>query len=74
MGHRMRIRTTNDIKCAGQELTRRSRVVRIFPKPTTVFRLGSALVKDWREKRAWGRRFLNMEPSVASEYAERKAA
>ena len=49
-----------------QELLRRSRVVRIFPNPTSCLRLASASFREWHEDWISGRRYLRMEALVSS--------
>lgn len=59
--HHKRLRTTNMIERVNQELKRRSRVVRIFPNPTSCLRLFTALLKEWHEDWVSGQRYLNMD-------------
>jgi len=59
--HHKRLRTTNMIERVNQELKRRSRVVRIFPNPNSYLRLFSALLKEWHEDWAYGKKYLDME-------------
>lgn len=59
--HHKRLRTTNMIERVNQELKRRSRVVRIFPNPNSCLRLFSALLKEWHEDWAYGKKYLDME-------------
>ena len=59
--HHKRLRTTNMIERVNQELKRRSRVVRIFPNPTSCLRLFTALLKEWHEDWESGQRYLNMD-------------
>jgi transposase-like protein len=49
------------IERVNQELKRRSRVVRIFPNPNSCLRLFSALLKEWHEDWAYGKKYLDME-------------
>ena len=59
--HHKRLRTSNMIERVNQELKRRSRVVRIFPNPTSCLRLFTALLKEWHEDWVSGRVYLNMD-------------
>ena len=59
--HHKRLRTTNMLERINQELKRRSRVVRIFPNPKSCLRLFTALLKEWHEDWAYGRKYLNMD-------------
>ena len=43
-----------------KELKRRSRVV-IFPNPESCLRLFTALLKEWHDDWAYGRKYLNMD-------------
>jgi len=56
--HRKRIRTTNALERTGQEIKRRTRVVRIFPNPASALRLISTLAMEQNED--WDRRYLDM--------------
>jgi putative transposase len=73
-GHRRRIRTTNGNERVNQELLRRTKVVRIFPRPASCLRLASALLKEWHEDWITGRRYLRMEALLARAMPERRAA
>ena len=61
VAHHKRLRTTNMLERVNQELKRRSRVVRIFPNPKSCLRLFTALLKEWHEDWAYGRKYLNMD-------------
>lgn len=58
--HRKRLRTTNGLERFGQELKRRSRVVRIFPNRRSCLRLVSALAMEQSEEWLTGHRYLDM--------------
>jgi transposase-like protein len=60
--HRPRIRTTNGLERLNQELKRRTRVVRIFPKREALERLVTALAMEQSEEWVSGRRYLDMDP------------
>jgi transposase-like protein len=62
VAHRSRIRTTNGLERLNQELTRRTRVVRIFPNRAAVERLVTALALEQSEEWVSGRRYLAMDP------------
>jgi putative transposase len=47
--HRQRLRTSNAAERVNQELKRRTRVIRIFPNPSSLLRLVSALLVDISE-------------------------
>jgi putative transposase len=59
--HRRRIRTINGLERLNQEITRRTRVVRIFPNRYSCLRLVSALAVEHSEEWLTGRRYLDME-------------
>ena len=59
--HRPRLRTTNGLERLNQELTRRTRVVRIFPNRAAVERLVTALAMEQSEDWVSGRRYLDMD-------------
>jgi putative transposase len=59
--HRRRRRTTNGLERLNQEIKRRTRVVRIFPKRGACLRLVSALAVEQSEEWVTGRRYLDME-------------
>jgi putative transposase len=70
--HHKRLRTTNMLERVNQELKRRSRVVRIFPNPKSCLRLFTALLKEWHEDWAYGRKYLNMD--LLDEWAAERRA
>jgi len=72
VAHHKRLRTTNMIERINQELKRRSKVIRIFPNPTSCRRLFTALLKEWHEDWAYGRIYLKMDLSKEFE-AEKRA-
>jgi transposase-like protein len=58
--HRKRLRTTNGLERYGQEVRRRSRVVRIYPNRRSCLRLVSALAMEQSEEWFTGHRYLEM--------------
>ena len=56
--HRRLVRTTNGLKRVNKELTRRTRVVGIFPNEASCLRLGSALLMETSEEWEAGRAYL----------------
>jgi len=72
--HRKRLRTTNGLERYGQEVRRRSRVVRIYPNRKSCLRLVSALALEQSEEWLTGHRYLEMglleeEPEEVEEAA-----
>ena len=59
-GHRLRLRTTNNLEKYHQEVKRRTRVVRIFPNSRSCLRLASALAMEQSEEWLTGSRYLTM--------------
>jgi len=59
-GHRVRLRTTNNLEKLHQEVKRRTRVVRIFPNPRSCLRLITALAMEQSEEWVTGHRYLTM--------------
>ena len=59
-GHRLRLRTTNNLEKYHQEVKRRTRVVRIFPNRRSCLRLVSALAMEQSEEWLTGPRYLTM--------------
>ena len=59
-GHRLRLRTTNNLEKYHQEIKRRTRVVRIFPNAQSCLRLVSALAMEQSEEWLTGPRYLTM--------------
>jgi transposase-like protein len=57
--HRRRIRTSNMLERVNQEIKRRTRVVRIFPNPSSCLRLVSAILMEIDEDWEIGRIYLN---------------
>jgi transposase-like protein len=57
--HRRRIRTSNMLERVNQEIKRRTRVVRIFPNPSSCLRLVSAILMEIDEDWETGRIYLN---------------
>jgi transposase-like protein len=58
--HRRRIRTSNMLERVNQEIKRRTRVVRIFPNPSSCLRLVSAILMEIDEDWETGRIYLNI--------------
>ena len=58
--HQVRIRTTNGMERLSQELTRRTRVVRIFPNRESCLRLVTALAMEHSDEWISGRRYLDV--------------
>ena len=59
--HRRRIRTSNMLERVSQEVKRRTRVVRIFPNPSSCLRLVSAILMEISEDWETGRIYLTVE-------------
>ena len=59
--YRVRRRTTNAQERLNEELRRRERVIRIFPSRASVVRLLGALLMEWDEQWATGKRYLSMD-------------
>ena len=66
-GHRLRLRTTNNLEKYHQEVKRRTRVVRIFPNRRSCLRLVTALAMEKSEEWLTGSRYLTMTQSEAVE-------
>ena len=66
-GHRLRLRTTNNVEKYHQEVKRRTRVVRIFPNRRSCLRLVTALAMEKSEEWLTGSRYLTMTQSEAVE-------
>jgi transposase-like protein len=60
LAHQARIRTTNGLERLNQELTRRTRVIRIFPNRDACLRLVTALCAEQSEEWESGRQYLDM--------------
>ena len=58
--HRRRIRTSNMLERVSQEIKRRTRVVRIFPNPSSCLRLVSAILMEISEDWETGRIYLSV--------------
>jgi transposase-like protein len=58
--HRRRIRTSNMLERVSQEIKRRTRVVRIFPNPSSCLRLVSAVLMEMSEDWETGKIYLNV--------------
>jgi putative transposase len=58
--HRRRIRTSNMLERVNQEIKRRTRVVRIFPNPSSCLRLVSAILMEISEDWETGRIYLSV--------------
>jgi putative transposase len=59
--YRVRLRTTNAQERLNEELRRRERVIRIFPNRASAVRLLGALLMEWDEQWATGKRYLTMD-------------
>lgn len=66
-GHRLRLRTTNNLEKYHQEVKRRTRVVRIFPNRRSCLRLVTALAMEKSEEWLTGSRYLTMTQSEVVE-------
>ena len=58
--HRRRIRTSNMLERVSQEIKRRTRVVRVFPNPSSCLRLVSAVLMEMSEDWETGKIYLNV--------------
>lgn len=58
--YRKRLRTTNAMERLIEEVRRRERVIRIFPNRESLARLLGALLIEFDEKWASGRRYFDM--------------
>ncbi len=59
--YRVRLRTTNSQERLNEEIRRRERVIRIFPNRPAAVRLLGALLMEWDEQWATGKRYLDMD-------------
>jgi len=73
-GHRVRLRTTNNLEKFHQEVKRRTRVVRIFPNRRSCLRLVSALAMEQSEEWLTGPRYLTMPQVETVEEPEKEDA
>ena len=68
VAHQKRMRTSNALERVNQELKRRTRVARVFPKEQSLLRLVTALLVETSDEWETGTLYLNMEnqtqPSV----------
>ena len=71
-GHRVRLRTTNNLEKFHQEVKRRTRVVRIFPNRRSCLRLISALAMEKSEEWLTGSRYLTMAQTETVEQPEKE--
>jgi len=71
-GHRVRLRTTNNLEKFHQEVKRRTRVVRIFPNRRSCLRLVSALAMEQSEEWLTGPRYLTMTQVEPVEQPEKE--
>lgn len=71
-GHRVRLRTTNNLEKFHQEVKRRTRVVRIFPNRRSCLRLVSALAMEQSEEWVTSPRYLTMEQTETVEEPEKE--
>ena len=58
--YRRRLRTTNSVERLNEEIRRRERVIRIFPNRASAERLIGALLMDFDDKWAGGKKYLEM--------------
>ena len=58
--YRQRLRTTNALERLNQEIRRRERVIRIFPNTTSALRLIGALLSEYHELWATGKKYFEM--------------
>lgn len=58
--YRQRLRTTNSQERLNQELRRRERVIRIFPNTASALRLIGALLSEYHEQWATGRKYFEL--------------
>jgi len=72
-GHRVRLRTTNNLERFHQEVKRRTRVVRIFPNRRSCLRLVSALAMERSEEWLTGSRYLTMAQTETVDEPEKEA-
>lgn len=73
-GHRVRLRTTNNLEKYHQEVKRRTRVVRIFPNRESCLRLVSALAMEQSEEWVTGPRYLTMTQVETVEQPQKEDA
>jgi transposase-like protein len=59
--YRRRLRTTNGVERLNKEVRRRERVIRIFPNRESVIRLVGALLMEFDNKWAAGKKYLDMD-------------
>lgn len=71
-GHRVRLRTTNNLERFHQEVKRRTRVVRIFPNRRSCLRLVSALAMEQSEDWLTGPRYLTMTQTETAEEPQKE--
>ena len=71
-GHRVRLRTTNNLGKFHQEVKRRTRVVRIFPNRRSCLRLISALSMEKSEEWLTGSRYLTRAQTETVEESEKE--
>jgi putative transposase len=71
-GHRIRLRTTNNLEKHHQEVARRTRVVRIFPNWRSCLRLITALAMEQSEEWLTGSRYLTMTQTEAIEEPQKE--
>ena len=71
-GHRLRLRTTNNLEKYHQEVKRRTRVVRIFPNRRSCLRLVSALAMEQSEEWLTGPRYLTMAQTETVEQPKKE--
>lgn len=71
--YRRRLRTTNGVERLNEEIRRRERVIRIFPNRESVIRLVGALLMEFDDKWASGRKYLDMSEYLQWQESHRQA-
>ncbi|AEF94020.1 transposase mutator type [Desulfotomaculum nigrificans CO-1-SRB] len=71
--YRRRLRTTNGVERLNEEIRRRERVIRIFPNRESVIRLVGALLMEFDDKWASGRKYLDMSEYLQWQESQRQA-
>ena len=71
--YRRRLRTTNGVERLNEESRRRERVIRIFPNRESVIRLVGALLMEFVDKWASGRKYLDMSEYLQCQESQRQA-
>jgi len=71
--YRRRLRTTNGVERLNEEIRRRERVIRIFPNRESVIRLVGALLMEFDDKWASGRKYMDMSEYLQWQESQRQA-